>query len=88
MILTNVLIAVVTFTITTFVFLYKFVCNYSQTVIALLDSITNDIFFTLNLGSIFKVILKTPFAEEFSVALFANYFITLTFLIFCVGEAR
>ena len=88
MILTNILIAVVTFTITTFVFLYKFTSNYSRTVITLLDSIANNICFTLNLGSIFKVILKIPLAEEFSFALFANYFVTLTFLTFCVGEAR
>ena len=81
MILTSVLIAVVTFTITTFVFLYKFACNYSRTVVTLLNRITNDIGFTLNLGSIFKVIvffLFAPLAEEFSVALFANYFISLT----------
>ena len=88
MILTNVFIAVIALTKTTVVTVHVLVFNYSLTVIALLDSITNNICFTLNLGSIFKVILKSPLAEEFSVALFANYFVTLTFLILCVGEAR
>ena len=88
MVLTNVLTAIGTFTVTAFMTVNVLACNYSRTVIALLYGITHNICFALTLGSIFKVILKAPLAEEFSVALFANYFFTLTFGIFRVGEAR
>ena len=88
MVLTNVLSAIGTLTVTASMEVHILACNYSQTVIALLYGIAHNICFALNLGSIFKVILKTPLIEEFSVALFSNYFFTLTFGIFRVGEAR
>ena len=88
MVLTNILSAIGTFTVTTSMGVHVLACNYSQTVIALLYGIAHNICFSLSLGSIFKVILKAPLVEEFSVALFANYFFTLTFGIFRVGEAR
>ena len=88
MVLTNVLSAIGTFTVTASMEVNILACNYLRTVIALLYGIAHNICFALSLGSIFKVILKAPLTEEFSVALFANYFLTLTFGIFHVGEAR
>ena len=88
MVLTNVLSAIGTFTVTTSMEVHILACNYSRTVIALLYGITHNICFALNLGSIFNVILKAPLTEEFSVALFTNYFFTLTFGISRKGEAR
>ena len=87
MVLTNVLSAIGTFTVTAIMTVHVLTCNFSRTVIALLYGIAYNICFALDLGSIFKVILKAPLTEEFSVSLFANYFFTLTFGIFCVGEA-
>ena len=88
MVLTNVLITVVTFSIIRFVIVHVLTCNNSVTIQALLDSITNNICFALKLGSISEVILKASLAKEFSIALFTNYFFAIAFLIFCVGEAR
>ena len=65
MVLTNVFFAVGALTISTFVYFYELTCNYSKTVIALLDSVANDICFTLNLGSIFEVIFKARLPKNF-----------------------
>ena len=86
MIFTNVPSAIGTFTVTTSMGVHVLACNYSRTVIALLYGIAHNICFVLNLGSIFKVILKTPLAEELPVALLTNYFISHALPILCIAK--